>query len=447
MSYERLKLPDFITKKADEEKAEQPSFLRRHAGPLAGLAATAVAAPLLYRHLRQRRLSADPALRALQEQSGGKFTRVIEGRAADKGRAGKFFDRLVYGGGGNVQYAGDLREAARKGVPNVAGAVMHNMPGEQYLNGDVNLIANRASDHVLDIFENGNKLREYQLFNHFAPESMARSESVADVLGSVGHDLRDRRQVEAFRRTMSDNSARRNDMFEGLEGKLREQYPKGFLLKDVDASATGGKFPSDAHNLRDLAAGDGPAAKTMVNAVKDPRSVMVQEKLPLEQGTWLDRQFAKVRGLPSTKEVRVHVMNGAVVPDLSVARFSPTMHALDRDKIEGANEYARGLMGKLPEGLREGTFAMDVAPLVGGGYKLIESNPGYRSGFLSAGNNPLIGPQSHKAFTGQHSKLVSGIGAGLGAAGAGLGARSVANKLTEPAEPAEPVKPIGSPGE
>lgn len=446
-----MELPQRVTKKADEEQQEQPSFLRRHAGPLVGLAATAVAAPLLYRHLRKQRLSADPALRAIQEQSGGKFTRVIEGRGAERGPVGKFVDKLVYGGGGDVRYNRDLYDKMRSGgAARIPGAVMHNLPGEQFARGNVDLIANPASDAVSSAFDYGNKMREYELFNHFAPGSMAKSESVSNVLSELGHDLghrdpsRHAKQVEAFRRHMSDNSARRRDMLEGLEGKLREKYPKGYLLKDVDASATGGKFPSDAHNLRELATGDGPAAQTMVNAVKDPRSVMVQEKLPLAQGTWLDRQFAKIRGLPATKEVRVHVMNGAVVPELTTARFSPTMHVLDRDKLHGANDYARDLMSKLPEGLREGTYAMDVAPLVGGGYKLVESNPGYRSGFLSAGNNPLIGVQSHKAFTGRHSQAVAGLGAGIGAGAIGLGAKGVANKLTQPAGP-EPVAPKAAP--
>lgn len=422
--------------RVDDEHEQQPSFLRRHAVPLAGLASTAIAAPLLYRHLRQRRFSADPALRALQEQSDGKFTRVIEGRSKARGAMGRFIDKLMYGGGGDVRYTADLRDAMQRGAKEkIKGTVMHNLPGEQYADGAVNLIANRASDDVSSAFDYGNKLREYELFNHFAPGSMAKSESVSNVLGELGHDIghrdpsRHARQVEVFRRNMSENASRRGEMLEGLESKLRGKYPKGYLLKDVNASATGGKFPSDSHNLRDLAAGDGPAAETLVNAIKDPRSVMVQEKMPLEQGTWVDRQFAKIRGLPATKEVRVHVMNGAVVPNMTVPRFSPTMHVLDRDKLHGANDYARELMGKLPEGLREGTFAMDVAPIVGGGYKLVESNPGYRSGFLSVGNNPLIGPQSHKAFTGQHSKMVSGIGAGLGAGAVGLGATAAARKL------------------
>lgn len=440
-----LKLPERVAKKSaayeygwklttpeNDEAPARPSWLRRHAVPLAGLAAAGVAAPLLYHHLRKRTLSDDPALRAIQEASGGKFTRVVGG--AVPGRARRAVDRLIYGGGGDVRYTSELRDK----IPHVPGVVMHDQPGQQWAHGDINLVANAAADHASEVFHGGDKLREWQIFNHVAPGAMARSEGVADVLAGLGHDVghpdprRGGQQAGAFRRVMSENGERRGGMFDALEAKLRERYPHGYLLKDNNASATGGKFPSDAHHLRDLAAGDGPAARTLVNVVKDPRSVMVQEKLPLAQGSWLDRQLARVKGLPATQEVRVHVMNGAVVPHLTVPRFAPTMAVTGRATMRGADAYARDLVGKLPEELRQGSYAMDVAPLQGGGYKLIESNPGYRSGFMSPGNMPLIGPKSHKAFTGQHSQAVAGLGAAAGAGVAALGARAVAKRLTPP---------------
>lgn len=419
---------------------EPPSFWRRNAVPLAGLATAAVSAPLIYHYLRKRRLSADPALRAIQEQSGGVFHRVRSGSAQERGPVGRAFDKLIYGGGGNVHYTDDLRRQVQTsgGMKSVPGVVMHDSPDRPFIHGvGGNLISNDVNDRVSRDFANGNKHVESRIFEAIAPGSMGRTESVAEVLGNLGHPLnhpspsQSAKQVDAFRRTMGDNGGRRAAMLEGLESDLRARYPGGYLLKDVDASATGGKFPSDSHNLRDLLAGDGPEAKTLVNAVKDPRSVIVQEKLPLAQGNFVDRMLAKVRGLPSTKEVRVHVMNGAVVPELTVPRFSPTMWLTGRKQMRGADDYARELMSKMPEAWQGGTFAMDVAPLTTGGYKLIESNPGYRSGFLSAGNHPLIGPLSHKAFTGQNSALVSGIGAAAGAGALGLGAKAVAGRVQD----------------
>jgi hypothetical protein len=439
----REKEQEKVADAVEQDPSEQPpkkSWLRRNAAPIAGLTTAAVVAPLLYRYLRKQRLSNDPALRSIQEASGGRFGRILEGRQEAMSAPRRWLDRLIYSGGGDVHYQDNLIEAARKSgkVPQVEGVLLHNAPGKQLAQGASNLIANRDSDAVSSIFDNGNKWQEYNIFEHFAPGSMGKTENVADVLADMGHNLgarnpRERgQQVEAFRKAMSNNGARRRDMLAELQSNLRQRFGDGFLLKDVDAAATGGKFPSDLHNFTDLVNEDSPAAKTLINAIKDPRSVIAQSKLPLAQGSWLDRQFAKLRGLPSTQEVRVHVMNGAVAPDLTVPRFSPTMWLTGRKTMRGADQYARDLLTKLPEELQRGTYAMDVAPLVGGGYKLIESNPGYRSGFLSPGNHPVIGPLLHKQFTGQHSQMVSGLGAGAGAVGGGLtaaaGARYLANR-------------------
>lgn len=442
-------VPETAPESEQPQQPPQKSWLRRNAVPIAGLTTAAVAAPLIYRHLRKQRLSNDPAMRAIQEASGGRFGRVIEGRQEASSAPRRWLDRLIYSGGGDVHYQDNLIEAARKSgkVPQVDGALLHNTPGKQFAQGSTNLIANRESDVVSSIFDNGNKWQEYQIFDQIAPGAMGKTENVADILSEMGYNLgarnpRERaQQVEAFRREMANNGGRRREVLERLQGKLKDRFGSGFLLKDIDAAATGGKFPSEAHNFTDLVNEDSPAAKTLINAIKDPRSVIAQEKLPLAQGSWLDRQFAKIRGLPSTQEVRVHVMNGAVAPDLTVPRFSPTMWLTGRKKMRGADQYVRDLLAQMPEEIRNGTYAMDIAPIQGGGFKLIESNPGYRSGFLSPGNHPLIGPLLHKQFTGRHSQTVSGLGAGAGALGAGAVATGATRYLQKRKHPEAPEPP------
>ena len=76
---------------------------------------------------------------------------------------------------------------------------------------------------------------------------------------------------------------------------------------------------------------------------------------------------------------------------------------------------------KLPDHLREASFAMDIAPLTTGGFSMVESNPSAVSGFFAPKWNAFTGLQMHKGFTGQHSVPVSAIGAlGTGAAAAAL---------------------------
>ena len=417
---------------------EEPSWFQRHRGALAG-AATAAAAPLLYQHLRTRHLSDDPALRAIQEKARGLYTRVMPGSGDGRSRLRKGLDRLLYAGGGNVQYRDDLVAAAKRTgvVPTTSGAVMHDLPGKQHLVGDANMIANEASNVAGSAFNDGDKWVESQIFNHYSPGSMGKSQNVGNILGELGYDLGHRdpskraRQVKAFSEQMQRDPKARAEMLERLQGRLGQDHSAGYLLKDVDASATGGRFPTDKHRFVDLANQESPEAKTLTNLIRNPHSVMSQEKLPLEQGSFIDKALAKLKGLPSTKEVRVHVMNGAVAPHLTVPRFSHTMWATGRTKMRGAEDYTRNLLKSLPEELSKGTYAMDIAPVHGGGYKLIESNPGYRSGFLNPQNHPLTGPLSHLQFTGQHSKAIAGAGAAAGAVGAGVGIGQLTKKRDE----------------
>lgn len=433
-----------------KDKKEEPGFVQRHAPALTGAALSALSAPLLYKYLRRKNFSSDPAMRAIQEASGGKYTRVLPGTARVTGDAEqhspvkKWLDRLLYAGGGDIRYKDELRRTAAKNkgqLPHIPGAVMHDLPGEQLARGNVDLISNRAADEATSHFGNQDKWREYQIFNQFAPGAMAPSSNIRDVLSELGYQVGHKnpelraKQYEAFRKQMAANPKAREEMLNKLQGRLKEKYGPGYLLKDIDAAATGGKFPTDKHRFSDLAEQNSPEGKTLTNLIKNPSTVMAQEKLPLEQGTWLDRQFAKIRGLPSSKEVRVHVMNGAVAPDLTVPRFSPTMFLTGRKKMRGAEDFTRDLLGKLPEELRHGTYALDVAPVTGGGYRLIESNPGYRSGLLNPQNYPLTGPLAHRQFTGQWSKPVAGIGTGMGAAALGAAGAAGMHAMQPQEEP------------
>jgi hypothetical protein len=150
---------------------------------------------------------------------------------------------------------------------------------------------------------------------------------------------------------------------------------------------------------------------------KSPEHVLVQEMLPLERKTGLRASLADYLKNPSSQEVRVHVERGQAIPELAMSRYDPLMHVLERDKLHGAAEFAQSIVNKLPAKYRTGTFGMDIAPMQGGGYRLIESNPSPRSGLLT--QHPLA-PELHgRQMTGRWSAPVSALGGSVAAAGGG----------------------------
>jgi len=453
-------------KLADEtQKEDKPSFIRRHPGLVAG----AVAAPLTYAMLRRKQLSDNPRLRALQEAAKGQYTHVID--EMDPGSwAGKLVDRLRYAGGGNVMYRRNLN-----GPAEVPGAVRHLSPSTtNKVKGNV------AGGHTFDDYDLdtalNDKLHEYKFFEKHAPGSMGKSEGVGDVLKSMG-------QEHTY---LPDDPAKRKEVLDAVQSKLREKYPQGYLMKELDGMQSGGRFPTDADDLHALherytnkvrsgalAAPDFGAnpsdftaqmrqlqqdpdfsGRVVQQLTNDPRQVMVQEKLPIEKLTGWRARLNKMLGQNNpSRELRVHVENGVASPELTTSRFDILGSMFDKKRQREAASYAQGIVDRLPSH-QQGTFAMDIASLQGGGYKMIESNPTGRSGLLFT--DPRMAANMHKHYTGQYSHMVSGLGAGaagLGAAGLGMAGGAVANKLTEPAEPAasaesaQPVKSFGSPGE
>lgn len=387
--------------------AEPPSWAPALSAAAGGLGLGALG----YGLLRRRTLAADPRLRAIQEASGGRFTRVLKGSEPDSA-LGRWWKRTLWAGGGDVVYKKNLDAARKGGVVKIPGAVRHyRRDGIDFVRGDVNLSANPATRALYKRLSN-DKWEEYKLFSKLAPGSMGRSEHLPVVLRRLGYD-----KVPA-------DPAGRQKMFAALQEDLRARYGKGFFLKDVLSADTGGHFPTDKDDfLKMLRRKDPESRRVFDKIVADPRSAMVQERLPIEQASWLGRLKSRLLGeRAATKELRVHVVNGAVLPGMTVPRFDPMMRLTGRHHMRGADAFAAKLMRRLPAKYRDGSFAMDIAPIQGGGYRLIESNPSGVSGFFNPKWNPLGGFAMHKAFTGQHSRPVAAAGAAaLGAVGAGAG--------------------------
>lgn len=453
------------------DQPEQPessiaSTVSGHLPQIAGALGALGTGAALYRALRQRRLSNDPALRRIQLASKGQYTRVLPGTAKDRGALGRFKDKYLATGGGNVIYQGDAQRAFDASQKNrvVPGVVHHSDRsfGNVVSGSGENLAANKATQDIYDRIKN-DKWNEYQFFNRYAKGSMGRSQNLAHVMREIGYDK------------LPADPAGRHEFLNKLENHLKKNYGEGFLLKDTLSAETGGAFPTEKTPFVDLytrytkadpatklkqmveeqGAGMDPtgvkelrkrlraqisqehqdvyAGRVFEKMFKDPERAMVQAKLPLTEGSWFGKLFGRLTNRPATQEMRLHVVNGAVVPSMTIPRFDPSMYITGQHHMRGAEEYGRGLLAKMPKKYQQGTYAMDIAPLKGGGYGLIESNPSGVSGFYNPEKMPIIGPIMHKAFTGQHSRGVAGTLAGGGALATGAGIYGLGRALQRPA--------------
>jgi len=368
-----------------------PKFLAALAATGAGLGA--------YGYLRRQRLSADPALRAIQAASGGQYTHLLEGRAKEHSRLSRILDKLLTAGGGNVAYADDL------GAAKVKGALVHDAFSRA--RGDVDIIHPGDSISLGKLFGGVDKAREAEIFQKYAP-------------GSVPETLRMSKLKAPFF----------GDRLKAYEEQLRQKFPNGYVLKTTSGAATKGRFPTDAQELAKALASGGHEAEVVQELLRNPSKVIAQEKIKIKPGNVLDQLWGALRGTPSTKEMRVHVFNGAVAPDLTLPRFSPFASMSTAAHAPEAENFVKDVINKLPKSMQKGTYSFDVAPVASGGYKIIEANPGYRSGFLNIAHNPLVGYLMHRTVTGRSSPIGAGIGAGLAGAGAGLAAHELASNLS-----------------
>ena len=392
-----------------EEEVAEPSLEDRLAPHLPKfLAALAAAGAGLgaYGYLRRQRLSSDPALAAIQKASKGKYTYLSQGGEKETNPLIRAVNKLLMAGGGDVAYAKDLNRRANViGQAKVEGALLHDAVASAQ--GDVDLLGNRTTTFK-KLFGDGDKAVEAKIFQKYAPGSVP------------GTTLMSELDVPFF-----------GNRLKAYEEQLRQKYPGGFVIKTTRGVATKGKFPTDAKALAETLAAGGPEADVLKQLLRNPSKVIAQEKVKIKPGNVLDQLWGALRGTPSTQEMRVHVFNGAVVPDLTLPRFSPFASMSTAAQATQAENFIKDVLNRLPKDMQKGTYSFDVAPVVSGGFKIIESNPGYRSGFLSWGHNPLAGFQMHRAITGRSSPIGAGIGAGLAGVGAGLAAHELAENLSE----------------
>jgi hypothetical protein len=394
-------------------------------------------------------------LRKIQEAAQAGYTRVLPTGRPD--RIGQFIDRLR--NDGNVLYGPEL--LAQTGKPQkVPGLVRHVWDtGTDKVTGAMNLGAGTAQKPIVDLLHGGDKAREAEFFSRYAPGAMGETLSLDKVLQEMGHSPRKGRI----------GRKRLEKLLPELQQHLRTRFPQGFVMKETRGVQSAGRFPTHKDDLLDLLntydqQNLGQVFQDKLNAVArsqakntnpvyremqqtpgwsgrvldqlrtSPDNVLVQEMLPIERKEGLRGTLADLLGNPRNQEIRVHVEGGRAVPELAVSRYDPLMHVFDRQKLTDAAAYAQSIIDKLPEEYRAANYAMDIAPVQTGGFKLVESNPTANSGLLS--NVPLAPELLARQMTGRWGKHVAGAGAGAAAVGAGtagaLAGKGLDHYLTRP---------------
>jgi hypothetical protein len=157
-------------------------------------------------------------------------------------------------------------------------------------------------------------------------------------------------------------------------------------------------------------------------------NLMAQERINIQNHSPRIAKKMIAQGNAPTKEFRVHSYGGEVVPGLSVPRYytgNPLDMMVGRGEAADASKWFQEQIRKLPKEHQGIPYAADIAPVEGGGFRVVELNPGGRSGVIP--NIPGGGQRLYKHLTGRYTPEMSAFrGLGLGAAGAGATAGGMA---------------------
>lgn len=435
----------------DSEEGGLPSWLPAALAGAGGLGAYALA-----RHPFKGPKGS--TLAKIRELSGGRMVRgdvplLAEGAPWHK----KLLHGLRYGPTVDpddpAQIARLLKEQ-KKGIPTVWG------PGDEMAaKGTFNPalgpdVSRKAQLRGMDIVEDmDDKLLEAGLLQKYAPGTAAKTLGIGDILDKYNLQLRKGKNLPG-------------DLAKLQEALKKEFGDAGYLMKTrsgqgaVDMNvASSGVFPTEKTDLvksyeqwrgmrpefQRLAKGTpkineviekfrtrpGYEGRVVDEALRD--NVILQEKLDLERFGPRLSKYMKSKGYGPTREFRVHVLGGKAVPSMAMPRYPTPAALLDYVRARKAAKWAqKNVLDKLPESHRAMAMGMDVAPIRGGGYRVIETNTGGASGLL---DNPITTHQLHKAVTGRYSKPAAGVLAGAGAVG-GAGAGLLAQRGAKEEVPA-----------
>ncbi len=441
----------------EESQPAKPSNLAKYVG----LGAAGISAPLIYKYLRTVRLSSDPVLKGIQKASGGRYSRTLH-TAAPESTFGKLKDKLLFDAD-ELHYLGAKGKDYLKDAPvrpkKFNGATFLNDPGDTaYVKGKANVGgATPDQRRLLDSMEN-DKWKEYKYFNEHAPNALPPTDNLGELL-----------KAQKAPRDMK----ARQEYLKQVQTLLKSKYPDGYILKPTGGVQSAGVLPTDKHDFaelykqyrsqrlskrisqldslngdawehswKNLRSEPGFEGRVLHQMMRDPSKVIVQKRMPLETKGPIGTFISNMVGANPSKELRVHVVNGRAVPELTTSRyFHPEMALFERQKLKDATNFAQSISDRLPKEHQGFNFAMDVAPLQNGGFTMIESNPGGASGLLHPGSTVANPWKLRKVLTGQYGQTASTVGAGLGATAIG-GAAALGTKAIEANNTPQPYAPL-----
>jgi len=455
-----------LIKQADDAPEPEPASTN-YTPALAGLGLGALAGGGLYKYMRDVKPTSSTFLNEVRDKAKDRFVRQVEEKTPDSW-LGRMKDKIRHAGGDDVYYAGEHDRVLPDKAKKVKGAVRYIQGDREHMvKGDIGLGATLADEKRQNALQD--KWHEYKTLEKHAPGAMSRTENLADIA----------KQLNLAKPT---NDIETAQYFKTLQDEIHKRFGKGFVMKETRGVQSAGMFPSETHDLHDLLSkyresggaaqaaaaekelelggfgGDDMvmmrklrenphyAGRVLEQALKNPKRVIVQERLPLAKTDSLVRKgLSGLTGDTLSNEMRVHVEGGRVMHDATTPRYSTLGAAFDRNHVHGANTFAQSVVDKLPEEYKNMSFGMDISPLEGGGYRLIESNPTGNSGFLAPkGGSPLAGIQLRKHYLGNYSKPVAGaaaVGVGLGTAGIAGAGLHYGMKPDAPEPPAAPPAP------
>lgn len=295
----------------------------------------------------------------------------------------------------------------------------------------------RAVSNIIEDLED--KLTESRLLEKFAPRTSAKTLDIGDVLQKYSLKLRKGKNLpedlaklqKALKTEFGSAGHMIKTRASGGAADLGVASSGVFPTEATDMAAAYAKWKEMKPEFKRLARESSTINRVIEKFRGRPGyegrvvdemlrgNAIVQEKLLLEKFGPRVAKYMKSKGYGPTRESRVHVVGGQVIPSLAMPRYPTPGALLDYARARKAARWVQeNVVKKLPVARQGVSMGVDVAPLRGGGYKIIELNVGGQSGLL---DNPVGSHLLHKAVTGRYAKPVAGVLAGAGAAG-GVGA-------------------------
>lgn len=427
--------------KQPQEHSGMPWWTIPAAGLAAGLGAYGLARTPMLASAKKW-----PVLRKIQEMAGGRMLRHGIGEAPEVTPKGweKLKRSILYG----PEVFGEKVPATVKGTERAPAAVFSGYwkkPPKGTFDPSLGPVTGREAGKMFRKAERlEDKLLQARFLGKHAPGVMPETLGLKDILRKYNLPLRPGKHLA-------------EDLF-NLQKALKKEFGgRDYIIKPRAerpgfewSAGSKGQFPTGKQNLfklyqrwkeirspyRRLFREDPDVAfetyvkhKGYKGRVVDEmlhNNVVFQKKVDIPQFKGRMAERLRASDFPTSKEVRVHVVGGKAIPMMSAPRYGGLSLQVIPEQIRAwhaARWVQKNVINKLPKKYHNLTYGFDIAPVKGGGYKIIEMNPGGQSGFLDfpiVGNLPL-----YRAVTGRHTRPASAL-LGLGAGGAGAGAAGAA---------------------